>query len=650
MRTATVFAVLLLAAAPTRADEPVSWDRTQREVIEQLRSRDVGDWARSIVKTPVPQDASGLFLRIAVLLRAGHLPGLDPCFDALGKLPAAVQSTEASDLGGLLILRKEWDLARRLFERVPQAHPRYAEHFLDAWPAPATTAEIDAWLVARARANVDGWFGTRVHFLEKRNALGPLVAELASGVRAAPADTRGVMRYVDAQARLSRAADVSWLVEVVKPRLAVDAAAVGQHVAALWPKVAVPFLTRALDMPFTEEDERSVREVPTAAVRSRTTIEQDFRGSVKHMLLNALHAAGETAQAQALLEELTAAYPDGLPPAWLATIAGEIQGRSGARVVEGRIREVEKPKEDSAAYWVSRAQYYVGRQERAEADAAWQRALSLVGAVGREEERAVEGPRRFQVVGALVAWYRQTDRVGEANRLVRREFEAADPASDYAKSLVESLLAWDSGSEDLLKPDDEFLWRFLAARPAWDLRVERVLAEMAPEPASDSFWDRAQALTRGADATRAVMLGWVMTRHGATRRAVPLLEDAIERLDDAEQRETAVFTLLEAHLELNEWKAAEAVWPKARGRLTWREEPEWLGRLAVAAARAGARGDAIRIWGLRANFDRGDVHNLDEMVRAGLRDDLVVFYERMAAADPASVYPSRTLAGLRPSK
>jgi hypothetical protein len=75
-----------------------------------------------------------------------------------------------------------------------------------------------------------------------------------------------------------------------------------------------------------------------------------------------------------------------------------------------------------------------------------------------------------------------------------------------------------------------------------------------------------------------------MTRHNASARAVPLLKSAIQRLPDGEKKESATFTLFEAYLDTNDWKAAEDVWPAARRRLTPGELPEWLGRTAVAAA------------------------------------------------------------------
>src|SRR5204862_1744419 len=104
--------------------------------------------------------------------------------------------------------------------------------------------------------------------------------------------------------------------------------------------------------------------------------------------------------------------------------------------------------------------------------------------------------------------------------------------------------------------------------------------------------------------------------------------------------QSAAFNLFETYLELNEWRDAEALWSDAKTRLTPRERPEWYGRLAVAAARAGAADDAMRLWSRAANFDRLHLAPLDDLARAGLADPLPAFYNDTAQSDPASADPA----------
>jgi len=198
------------------------------------------------------------------------------------------------------------------------------------------------------------------------------------------------------------------------------------------------------------------------------------------------------------------------------------------------------------------------------------------------------------------------------------------------------------------RPTDALWWQYLAARPVWcEGQEERLLREMAKRVAPGrrvAIWERAAALAKGAHPSRASKIGWVMTRCDAHGRAVALLEDAVERLENEDDRRTALFHLFETHLHLRDWRRAEALWPRARRRLQPREIVEWSSRLALAAARAGDLEAALRIWRVRTNLDPGDLRHLDDLARTGM--DLRPFYRRLAAADRASTAPGRALAAL----
>lgn len=652
MRTALAIAVLvvLLAAARARAEEPPSWARTEAGVVERLAERDIGAWARELEDTPVPDDAAGLFIRISVLVRAGHLGNLDRELDALGALPAETQRREGSGVVESLMRRGEALLARHLLERVPHAQASYADDLLGSWPRGTPAAEIDAWIAARERVDAGAWSGLRVHFLESRKALAPYVAALAEAVRAKSSDLAAIQRYLHAQARLDRNGDVSWLVETAKPRLAVSCHALG-HALLGWPGVAASYFERALALPFTDEDAEALPSVITSRAPARRPSESEFRGSVKHALMRAYLAAGDATKAQALLLELTAAFPDGLPPPDLSREAGAIQGASGARVIEGRIRDAEVPNETSVAYWATRAEYFVGRNERGEADAAFLKALALTGEPGREAVRAGAGPGRGPILRGYVSWLGRTGRRAEGSALLWREYEAADPTSPLAEFVLGDILEGRAGAVEPTEPDDERLWRFLEANAEWDAsRAGTLLRRMAASNPTTAFWDRAEALTREAAPGRALALGRILCRAGALRRGLPLLEDAAARLTQAGPRATAAWELFEAHLGLDDWRNAEARWADVKVRVAWPDRPRWLGRIALAAARSGARAEALRLWAVRTNLDRGDMQGLDDLANAGLRDDLVAFYGRMAQADPTTVYPARMLRRLGAGK
>jgi len=96
-------------------------------------------------------------------------------------------------------------------------------------------------------------------------------------------------------------------------------------------------------------------------------------------------------------------------------------------------------------------------------------------------------------------------------------------------------------------------------------------------------------------------------------------------------------------LHTDNWKGAEEIWPTAREHLTPQEIPDWLGRIAVAAAKASAEDDAMRLWRAKTNFDRTDFRQLDELARLGLKQRLRDFYQQMRQDDPVSWAPEAAL-------
>jgi len=70
---------------------------------------------------------------------------------------------------------------------------------------------------------------------------------------------------------------------------------------------------------------------------------------------------------------------------------------------------------------------------------------------------------------------------------------------------------------------------------------------------------------------------------------------------------------------------------------------EWLSRIAVVAAKVGSRDDALRIWKAVVAVDPSEFRGLEELVKAGLRDELVQVYREFQKRIPASTVPARAL-------
>src|SRR5688572_951174 len=69
----------LVAAEPQRAE----WWGVEKQVVEELLTRNAGQWARQLSKQPLPQEAGELMRRFSVFNRAGHLRQARRVIDAM---------------------------------------------------------------------------------------------------------------------------------------------------------------------------------------------------------------------------------------------------------------------------------------------------------------------------------------------------------------------------------------------------------------------------------------------------------------------------------------------------------------------------------------------------------------------------------------
>ena len=68
----------------------------------------------------------------------------------------------------------------------------------------------------------------------------------------------------------------------------------------------------------------------------------------------------------------------------------------------------------------------------------------------------------------------------------------------------------------------------------------------------------------------------------------------------------------------------------------------------MAAAKAGAKADAMRIWSHVANLCPAYIGRLEDLVKAGLKDELKGFYHKMRKKMPSSEVPGKALMVLEP--
>jgi tetratricopeptide (TPR) repeat protein len=626
----------LTAAAPERAD----WWSVEQSVGQELLTRDVGQYARELNEQRAPTTDGDLMRRFSVLNRAGHLRQVRTVIDAMSD--AKLETHQLSHMADFLIGRRDWPTARYFLERLPQAQPGWGYVLIKEWASTGDANVIDAWLVERAKANPRYWLRERLRFRSDQGTAAELVEELVGQVRKRPQDVEVALQFLEATSVVRESdRDIAWLGDICRPSSAYASYRLGQALRSS-PRAAIALLEHSLEMPFTKEDAAMLQTEMSRAARARPEpatppLEQQIRYATKRELLTALHAAGESARAQKLLEELARLQPDGLPPVGFDALAGQVQAASGARVVQKRFQEAEAEPEnqESAEYWQRRARYFTGRKEHAEAIAAYEKALQFsVPDPDPNTARAGGGVLRSSVLGSYVFFLEHAHQEKSAVPLLNQELANAPLEGTYAQRIVDILLK--APLSTLLAVDRERLWAYLAARPQWSYHEERLLWRLAEQPADrrEKNWQRAEELARDRHPSRSLVLGWVMTRTAASARAIPWLKGAWQRLEKPEDRQRAAFDLFDAYLDTGDWRSAEELWPTARQRLTPNELPNWLGRIAVTAARAGDQTDALRLWRQRTNLDRARTDQLDEMLRAGLGQPLLAFYRSLAQQDP----------------
>jgi tetratricopeptide (TPR) repeat protein len=433
------------------------------------------------------------------------------------------------------------------------------------------------------------------------------------------------------------------------PRLATQAQSLAAKLKELqaWP-TAVAFYQQAIEIPLTEEEVAKMGRLRQVSVPP-DDLRAFFAIQAREEMAECLLAMDRNDEAQKWMVEaadLRAQHKLGLN----AILAGQVQGASGQTVIEGRIQEEQALKEDDPKYWQERAGYYRGRNEPGLEEEALQKALART-VPQPPPERPSKGytDLRRWILSDYAHFLQRRNRIPEAVALLHRELEQS-PADAVSTEGAAYVLAFDFPT--YLDAKDETLWTWLAGRPKWGFVEERLLWRMlenAPREALDGFFARAEGLAREQDPSRALTLGWIVNRMGFAKRSMPLLEYAAQHAPNADLREKATFTLFESCLDIGDWKRGEELFPQAAARLTLAEAPEWCSRLAVLAARAGAKADAMRLWRTATSTDLTQLGGLSDLARTGLRDELTGFYTEMARKIPSSEVPGRAIKILRSS-
>ena len=628
--------------------EPEWWS-TEKTATRLLfgQKRSIVELAREMIDSD-PETSHETMLKVDIMMRTGMS---EQAIKALKTLKRLCPQLENHQVSGIYYAacdeHHDWDVARNVVDIFADniSEINLENRLLKRLLASGWSVEdIDNWLAQKPRGKDNFWVKRRLRFNVEHDRVEGLIDQLATAVRNSPEDISGAMDFLDALI-YSRCDsdhwDVSWIGETCKPEQAVQATELADRLKTLEDcNTAAKFYRLAMTMPLTREEAHQLM-MSYQAVMSEPVVRALFAVRVRESLCECLLELGRRGEAQKLMEEAAMLRKEHKLSDNMY-LAGEVQAASGARVIEREILEEEEISKDDPQYWLSRAAYYRGRSEMDQEEKAYKEALSLTVPALKPRGKGSENIRARAI--RSYAWFlKRQKRDIDAVSLLKQELREA-PADSSSAQVAARMIAFDL--QKMIDPDEDIYWTWLGRRTRWEHSEERLLWEMLKDVERDEiapYFVQAEKLANDAEPSRSKALGFIMNRMGFPRRSIPLLKYAAEHGDNKDMQESAVLYLFESYLDCHYWEQAEQVFPQASKRLTAREVPEWLAKIAVTAAQMGAREDAMRIWGVVSNIDPTELGAIEELTAAGLSKELEEHYQEMQMKLPGSVVPQKAL-------
>ena len=625
---------------------PINWSSVNSELTQELRQAKIGALAQAELRSPAPTTSQNWLRRLALLVRADYPAETN---QLLHSRPRFLSPDQSWNMSALVNESGSFDnlaLAKRLCELFPEQTSAYG--WFDKWARTVKPNVADVWLEEQGNTGDGRWFLERLKFRGKLGTENELLAPLEAKIRQHPSQLEPVEVYLRAVSATEKPQNTEWLAGVTKPKLAIENYTLGNTLKS---QAAISFFERALKIPFTPKDAQwyanYARRMHFAYLGPNFALTEKLLHTwVKGNLLRLYQETKQTAKAQKLLEEIAAQQKNGISDNFPAFLAGQIQGSSGARVVEKRIKEAEPEQKNTPEYWLSRGAYFSGRKEDAQAIEAFEKALTLAplpadGALTVRWQIVMEYARHL--------WLRSPETPTDAFRFVRKEFETAPPVSEYARGLMSLMLNYDQyNSVRFLMPDDVRVWDYLAAQTDWQVYGKELLDHLVRNspPQRESTLSHAETMAAdSSSAKRSLVLATVMQSVGEHSRAQKWIQDAIGRIPDKEERESTKDSLWQSYRFTNDWRGMERL---LKERDTTRN-PDYFAApafydLAIAAADSKAKPEAWQYFMLWANQDRRSAPSqLYPLPSSGLLPELRAYYHKMAQEEPQSATPVRVL-------
>ncbi len=635
-----------IGASAQMQRQSLQWWNIDQKATEILKSRS----AESFLSERGKPSLEPLLVRLNVSTRFGQTDQALAVIEELTKLNPPPDKHILSSAADFLIGREMWPLAKRFLTSFPAAEPGWGYVYVKHQSKSASFQQLDGWLASQfAKTQATYWLKERMRYRKDQGKADELMAEFKNDIGKNPTDLAKATAVIDAVSPGSAAA-LDWMATACKPKLAFESLMVAEKLSlAQSPKAATALYERSLSLPFSDADRKAMidylhRQTAMPMVdQSSKNLQSMLRSWTKSSLARAYQAQGLSKKAQPLIEELAVSSAGGLAMPGFSQFAGQVQKGSGARVFETAIEKAEPGKKDSSDYWLSRAEYYVGRNEAAQAKESFEKSLALAVDV-----KSDAGARtRLNVINSYARFINKQSGgdLTSAMKLLRSQFEQASLGGDYSAGLVREMVFYDNDISHLLPANDSRLWDYLEARSIlgqYDSQLLRKMGGTISSGGEQTFTSKATQLSNSKNATGKFYIGDALlrisrdnylpeaVRKHCLEKSIPLLKNAYAELTPSLERDLAHFAYFDALIETNNWQQADKL--LSRGKATTTDTlVVGLSRLAVAAARAKNFDQALKFWQEKDQVDPMNLQYMDELCKYGMKIQLTNYYNSKAS-------------------
>lgn len=694
----------------------------ERELDEILLKKDLLEVIKDAEKSP-QNDVPTLYRRLILYHRAVNF---EKASQIIKQLPQAQKLNKKSFYGGSVIKNVLEDTLFRDKETIKFYLQTYYldndlfKKFTKLCLENASDCDVygfDIWLGQKVSENENSdyeyerWFG---HRLQWRESFGldknELLNKFVNDFRNDPNNLVFALRYLGYFPKLQTVEEIA---EKFNSKQAYDYYALGNRMInygwyssenadniKIINKHAIIFLNKSLEIPFNEEDSVLMYKNTISAASyqpKKINHKKQFQYWAKTKLAETYTKVGEANKAQPIAEELAKMDKSDIETGNTEFLAGMVQAASGARVVEKKILSERTKRENTADYWIERANYYRGRNELKLVFDAYLEGLKTVSFDLKNE---VSMQNRGSLIWSLASFASDFGKYAEdlkedgadklsieqklkaeiwleTEKLLEKEFNGNKTNLSHSYSLLREIKRndFDDLFAKIINQNTEVVNSIFREMPSnnyyySDLFNDIWESEKITQAKKDEFLLQLFNIAQTSDLEKAVDLAEIINYRSDkfAVQLVPVLNRNLAKVEEKLKLKNLSFNEREEledlkndylkltfsnYLLAKDWQSAERFMSES---FDWSKEysydrHESINRLAKTAAENSDYANAVRLWKMRSNLDQRNLKGLEILslyYEIGL--ELVDFYEQMKVEEPYSPIPDMALKILKSTK